>query len=323
MTPTTLSSPPRPVAVPTRADVRAAWLRIRGRVARTPLVESPELPALLKLETFQPTGSFKVRGALAALGRLAPGERVVTASAGNHGLGVAWAAELLGVEATVVVPATASPVKLDALERFPVRLVPDGPDYDHAERQALGLPGRYVSPYNDPDVIAGAGTVAVELLEELSGPLTIVCPIGGGGLASGVGLWASELPEVRVVGVEVEASASMAAALAASRIVPIEPGRTLADGLGGNLEPGSVTFELVRRHLDDVVTVSEAELEEAIRYLARAHGLVAEGAGAIAVAALLAGKVAPHGRAVALVTGRNVDPAVLGRVLAGGGPKPA
>ena len=151
----------RQVEAPTAEDVRAARERIRLLLAATPLVDSPGLGALLKLESLQPTGSFKVRGAAAALTALAPGTRVVAASAGNHGLGVAWAAERLGVEATVVVAETASAAKVEALRRFPVELVLHGAGYDEAEAHALGLAadgGRYVSPYNDRDVISGQVT---------------------------------------------------------------------------------------------------------------------------------------------------------------------
>ena len=292
--------------------------RIRPYLAPTPLIESPALGpgALLKLETLQPTGSFKVRGALAALTRIGPGERVVTASAGNHALGVAWAAATLGVEATVVVAETASPAKLAALERLPVELVRHGAAYEEAERHALALVAegrRYVSAYNDPDVIAGGGTLGLELP---AGPLTIVCPVGGGGLCAGVALWASTVPGARVLGVEAAVSQAVSAALTAGRVVPIQVGPTLADGLAGNLELGSVTVELIRAHVAEIVAVTEAELEEAIRFLAREHGLVAEGAGAAAAAALLAGRVEGGGRAVALVTGRNIEPKTLARVLA-------
>jgi threonine dehydratase len=264
----------RDVRPPERGEVLEAERRIRPHLRPTPLVASPSLApgALLKLETLQPTGSFKVRGALAALTRVAPGERVVTASAGNHALGVAWAAAALEVAATVVVPETAAPPKLAALERFPVELVRHGRSYDEAERHALALAAtgrRYVSAYNDPDVIAGQATVAVELLDELLGePLTIVCPVGGGGLCAGVALWTSAVPGVRVVGVEAEASQAMSAALAAGRAVPVEVRPTLADGLAGNLEPGAVTVGLICAHVAEIVAVTEAELEEAIRFLA-------------------------------------------------------
>src|ERR687896_1267353 len=181
----------REVAVPTEADREAAWEVVSARLAPTPIVPAPGLgdDVYLKLETLQPTGSFKVRGALAALSRAERGP-VVTASAGNAGLGVAWAAAALGVTATVVVAETASPAKLAALEALPVTLVRHGADYDEAEAHALELAGRgatYVSSYNDAGVIAGQASLGRELEGQLSVPLCVACPLGGGSLASGLG----------------------------------------------------------------------------------------------------------------------------------------
>ena len=286
----------RTVQRPTRDDVLAAELRVRGLLAPTPLVESDGFS--LKLESLQPTGSFKVRGAVSALTLLEPRERVVTASAGNHGLAVAWASERLGLDATIVVAETASPAKIAAIRRFPARLVVHGADYDEAERHGLSLEGRYVSPYNDAGVIAGAGTIALEL----AGAATIVAPVGGGGLVAGIAL----ATDARVVGVVPEAFPAMRAALDAGRLVTIEGRETIADGLHGNIEAGSVTFELVRDHAAAVVTVTEREIEEAMRFLAAEHGLVTEGAGAAAVAALRSGAVDADGRTVAIVSGRNI-----------------
>jgi threonine dehydratase len=233
---------------------------------------------------------------------------VVTASAGNHGLAVAWAAERLGFDATIVIAETASSAKIEGIRRFPARLVVHGNGYDEAERHGLSLEGTYVSPYNDRHVIAGAGTVAFEL-ERAE---TIVVPIGGGGLASGIGL----ATDAHVIGVVPDAFPAMRAALDAGRLVEIDGTDTIADGLHGNIEPGSVTFDLVRDHIADVVTVTEEELTSAMRFLAFAHGLVVEGAGAAAVAAVRAGK-APAG--VAIVTGRNIAPARFDVVLHGRG----
>src|SRR4051794_1103037 len=276
---------PRAVAPPTSAALDAAAAVVAARLAPTPLVPAPALgaDAHLKLETLQPTGSFKVRGALAALAGAGPGARVVTASAGNHGLGVAWAAAALGVHATVVVPETASTAKLAALDALPVDVVRHGRSYDEAEAHALALAAegaRYVSPYNDADVISGQATLGRELDAQLpaGAPVTVVCAVGGGGLASGLGLWAASRPGAGVAGDEAARTPPFPAALAAGAIAPIEPGETLADGLGGNLEPGSVTFPLVRDHVASLAAVSEPEIEEAIRFLARAHGVVAEGA---------------------------------------------
>lgn len=283
----------RTVAPPTRTDVEAAAERIRPYLAPTPLI------AGLKVETLQPTGSFKVRGALNAL--LQSDEPVVTASAGNFGLGIAWAAQRLGLRATVVVAETASPAKIEALRGFDVELVVHGADYDEAERHALSLAGRYVSPYNDTDVIAGAGTIALELPEHVE---TIVVPIGGGGLAAGIAL----ATDARVIGVVPAAFPAMRVALEHGRVVEIDGDRTVADALHGNIEPGSITVDLLR--IVEIVEVTEEQIEEAMRRLARDHGLVTEGAGAAAVAAGIDG--------VAIVSGRNVTRETFAAVLQGG-----
>jgi threonine dehydratase len=275
----------------------------------------------LKLETLQPTGSFKVRGGLAALSR-AGGAPVITASAGNAGLGIAWAAAALGVDATVVVAETASPAKIAALEALPVRLIRHGAGYDDAEAHALELAaarGTYLSSYNDTGVIAGQSTLGRELDAQLPGPVTVACPTGAGSLASGLGLWAADRAGARVVAVEAERSPALSTALAAGRITPIDVGETIADGLAGNIEPGSVTFELIRDHVAALESASEPEIEEGMRFLARAHGIVAEGAGAAAVAAVLAGRISGDGGPlVIVVTGRNVELARLAAVLGAG-----
>lgn len=310
----------RKVHAPRPSDITAAAARLAPHLVPTPLLASPALGdgVELKLELLNPTGSFKVRGALSAMSRVASGERVVTASTGNHALGVAWAANRLGVHATVVCPETTSPAKLDALGRTDVALVLHGTAADEAEAYALSLAGpgvRYVSAYNDPDVIAGQGTLVGELPSLGDGPVTIVTPVGGGGLAAGVGLASSVLDGVHVVGVESEASHAMRAALDAGRIVPIDEQPSLADGLSGNLEPGSVTFELVRRHVEDVVLVTEQELATAIRLLAR-EGLVVEGAGAAGVAALASGRLGTRAeRTVIVLTGRNIALSLFAQIL--------
>jgi len=315
----------RRVGEPTVDDLRTAEAVVREGLAPTPLVAAPALGpgVLLKVETVQPTGSFKVRGALAAVAQARPGEHVVTVSAGNHGLGVAQAAALLGRSATVVVPENASRAKVDRLRPFPVDLVLAGDGYDAAEAHALDLArggGLFVSPYNDPHVIAGQRTIAVEIGAALDGPLTIVVPVGGGGLVAGVALWAAGRDDVRVVGVEAAASRAMSAAVRTGRVVEVPIGATLADGMAGNVEAGSVTVAIAARHVDAWVAVDEDELRAAIRLLAFDSGLVAEGAGAAATAAVLAGRVAddrPGARVVALVSGRNITPEALREVLAG------
>ena len=313
---------PRAVRTPTVADVELAWRTIGSHLVPSPVDhgggQASAGDPVLKLESLQPTGSFKVRGALNALAQLDPDVRVVTASAGNHGLGLAYAAQLLGRQATVVVSTKASPAKFSRLRTFGVELVQIGDSFDDAEEHALALAGRgahYVSAYNDPDVIAGQGTIGYELTQQLGEDLTVVCSVGGGGLAAGLGLWSSSHPAVRLIGVESERSTAVSQTVRSGADVVVEVGDTLADGMAGNIERGCVTPAVIARHVADLVTVSEDEIRTGLRYLATERGYVAEGAGAVAVAALLAGKVALRGQAVAIVSGRNITTSTLASVL--------
>jgi threonine dehydratase len=299
---------------------------------RTPLRRSEWLSracsteVFLKLESLQPTFSYKIRGATNAILRLveqygADSPRLVTASAGNHGRALATAAMHAGIALTVYVPEHAPRTKLDAIRATGADLRPCR-DYDDAERQAKAHAATgqavFVSPYTHPDVIAGAGTVALEILEEQP-RATIVVPIGGGGLISGIALAAAatrgEPPDV--VGVEVEASSPFTRGREAGRIVPIDVGPTLADGLAGNLDPDTVTFDIVQRLVPEIALVSESALREAIRGLMMYEKVVVEAAGAAGVAALLSRRFVPGDRPVAVViSGGNVDRSVLQSVLA-------
>src|SRR5207244_3812978 len=239
------------------SDVRAAAERIRPFVVRTPLERSVGLSALcgtdvwLKFECFQLTGSFKLRGALNALMTMPDAQRqrgVVTASAGNHGLGVARAAAVLGVRATVIVPETASPAKVEALRNSGAELLLRGASYDEAESAAMstaserGLP--FISAYNNAAVVAGGGTIALEVVDDLPSVRSMVVPAGGGGLIGGIGVAAHGLnPEMAIYGVQSTASPALHAALKAGRRVPVEVMPSLADGLSGNVEAGSVTLD--------------------------------------------------------------------------------
>ena len=313
----------RRLTVPTPDDLARALAVVRAHLPPTPAVATTAAPdGLLKLECLQPTGSFKVRGALAGMAALSEEERergVVTASAGNHGLGVAYAASRLGVPATVVVPTTASPAKVAALHGYPVTLVQAGNDYFAAEQHALGLAAAgatYLSAYNECAVIAGQASIGAELDNQVDAPMTVVVPVGGGGLSSGICLWAAQRPGVRVIGVEAAASMPVSAAASAGRVVEVPVGETLADGLAGNIESNSITPAIIQAHAYALTSVSEAEIRAAIRFLAARHGLVVEGSGAVGVAALLAGKVAIAGRPVAIVTGRNIELSTVARILA-------
>jgi threonine dehydratase len=321
------------------ADILAARRRIAGIAQPTPLEHSRPLSAYtgaevyLKLECAQVTGSFKLRGAANAI--LADGARrpVLACSAGNHALGVAHAAALAGVEATLVVPETASPAKLAALGRYPARVLRLGASYDEAEAAALRLAQeeglRFVSPYNHPDVVAGQGTLGAEILEQLPGAEALIVGVGGGGLIGGVGLWAKAMnPNIRVIGVQAESSAAMLASLRAGQIVAAPDLPTLADGLAGGIEPGAITFPLVQRVADTLIAVSEVQIAAAMRWAFHEHHLIVEGSAAVTIAALLNGLVAGIAgrRVVALLCGRNVASETLLGVLGepgGGSREPA
>lgn len=311
-------------------DIVAAGRRLAPHLPPTPLVHSPWLSARasadvrLKLESLQATRSFKVRGALNALTRLAalaPAPVVVTASAGNHGRAVAWAAERLGLRAVVFTPAAAPQAKLGPIRSHGADLRSLAADYEDAERMAMAFSRTtgavFVSAYSQEDVIAGAGTVALEIRDTWPDVDAIVVPIGGGGLASGIARIAKAAnPAIRVVGVEAAQSSAFTAARAAGRIVPITVGHTIADGLSGNVDPQTLTWDYIRDLVDEVVTVSEDDLAEGLRSLVAEDHLIAEGAGIAAVAAVAARRVTLDGsRAAIVVSGANIDNSTLVEVL--------
>jgi threonine dehydratase len=315
----------------TLLDVVAAARRIAPYIVRTPLERSGHLSEAanadvwLKLECFQTTGSFKLRGALNALLTLDEASRkrgVLTASAGNHGLGVARAAALTGVPATIVVAETASAAKVELLRASGCELVLHGVDYDAAEAHAISLAetggSTFVSAYAHPGVVAGGGTLALEVLEALPDADVLIVPGGGGGLISGVALAAKALRRsIKVYGVQSTASPALKAAFDAGRQVTVPIEDSLADGLAGNLAADSITVELARRYVDDVVLVTESEIAAAMRLVLEQEHCLVEGSAAVTVAALLKGELPVAGKRVALLlTGRNVAPSVLRQVLA-------
>jgi threonine dehydratase len=282
----------------------------------------------LKLESLQVSNSFKSRGAFnAVIARLERNEKrsmkLVTASAGNHGRALAAAAETFGLPLVVFTPADAPRTKLSAIERHGATLRAEAPDYDEAERRAKTFAAEtgavFISPYNDPDVVAGAATVAVEIFEDAPATEMLLVPIGGAGLASGMGIAAKAIaPACTVIGVEVEASCAFQTSVRAGRLVEIVPGATLADGLGGNPDPDTITFGLVRQFVDRVETVSEGDLAAAVAGLVANEHLVAEGAGAAATAAIIGRRVDTRGKKIAaVVSGANIDAARLVEVLSG------
>jgi threonine dehydratase len=304
--------------LPTPQMIREAAARLRDVTKITPLTYSRLLSdragvdVYLKCENLQRTGSFKLRGAFNALATLPDESRragVLASSAGNHGLGVAYAAKQLGVRATIFVPADAPAVKRKGIVALGAEVDASQPNYDAAHALALQQAERtgmsYVNPCAGATLLAGQGTVALEILDELPGVKTIVAPVGGGGLAGGIGaLLRAEHPNVRLVGAQSAHTDAMARSLRAGRRVEVDTPPTLADGLAGQIDDEG--FEIGKRTLNDVVVVSEEAMADAILWLDREHGLRVEGSGAVGVAAVLGG-LSLEGPVVVVLSGGNID----------------
>jgi len=315
----------------TLADVRAAGARIAGRVHRTPLLSSASLgrragvSVFLKCESLQKTGSFKARGALnktLSLGAAERAQGIVTVSAGNHAQAVAWAAASVGAPCVVVMPGDAPRAKIDAVRGYGAEIV----FHDNREtlfvklaevRDARGL--TFIHPFDDPVVLAGAGTAGLEIVEDLPDVDVVIVPVGGGGLLGGIATAVKALrPAARVIAVELAAGPGLAPALAAGKPVPVSrPAGTLADGMTPPFV-GALPLDIVKSHGIELHTVAEDDIMRAMRELALRAKLVTEGSGAAATAALLSGRIAltPGARVAVLVSGGNVDADRLGRVLA-------
>ena len=311
-------------------DIVAARQRIGPVVGTSPLrasewLSTADAAIFLKIETVQPTSSYKIRGAFNAAQRLVdetPGgrPRLVTASAGNHGKALAYAARMLGLPLIVFIAADAPRAKIEAIRAAGADVRPCR-DYDEAERQAKasGAAGEaiFISPYAHPDVIAGAGTLGLELLDQLPQLDAVVVPIGGGGLISGIGTAIkARSPRTRVVGVEVAASSPFTRSLAAGRIVTIDVAPSLADGLTGNLDPDTPTFDIVRRVVDEIVVVGEAAVAAALAGVVTHEHVLVEGAAATGVAAVQSGKLRLRGNVAVVLTGGNIDSERLVSVIA-------
>jgi threonine dehydratase len=311
-------------------DVRAARERVGARVRKTPLLPAGELSrrvgarTLLKAENLQLTGSFKVRGAFNRLSQLSDAERaagVVAASAGNHAQGLAFAARALGVEATAVMPAGAPLAKIAAVKQYGGEVVLNAGSYDEAKHAAdelsRGAGKVLVHAFDDPQVVAGQGTAGLEIVDELPGVRLVVVPLGGGGLATGIAMAVKSLvPGARVVGVQAEACAPYIDSLAEHRPIGARSANTICDGIAVK-QPGELTLPLVERWIDEVVTVSDDEVAQAMVLLLERSKLVVEGAGAVGVAALMQGKVrAPaDGEVCAVLSGGNVDASLLAECI--------
>ncbi len=313
------------------AEVRAAEERIRPHLLRTPVVPAVALtaevgsPVVLKCENLQHTGSFKARGALSKTLSLSPGELargIVTASTGNHGAAVAYAARIVGAEALVVVPADANPSKLAAIERLGGRIHVHGSDSVESETGARELARErgmtYISPYNDAQVIGGQGTLGLELLDQVDSLAAVYVAVGGGGLASGVaGIIKSISPSTRVIGCSPLASAVMYHSLAAGRILDMPSDATLSDGTAGGVEADAITFDILADLLDDFVTVEESDIRAAFLELIEVEHLLVEGSAAMAYAAARVHADSATGTMAVILCGGNVGVDRLREIIRG------
>jgi len=312
-------------------DIQDARRLIRNEVNKTPLVRSQYLSdlcgsdAYLKLENLQVTNAFKIRGALNRMMNLTPEEKargVIAASSGNHAQAVAIGAEKLNLTATVVVPETTPRIKVEKIRKHNVELIIHGEMYDYAEQYARNLAkekgATFVSSYNDPLVVAGQGTVGLEILEDLPTADSIIVPVSGGSVLSGVAIAAKSIkPNIKILGVQPETVAAMYHCLKAGKIINMEMRHTIADGLDGNIEQGCITFELIQRYVDEILLFNEDTIRKMIRVLWEKEGQVVEASGAISIAPIVeAPKRFTGKRTVAVITGGNIDDALFQDILA-------
>jgi len=313
-------------------SIRNAARLIGDRIIRTPLVFSPSLSrrfdaaVYLKLENLQKTGSFKIRGAthklLACRDQIGP-DGVVAASAGNHAQGVALAAQLAGVPATIVMPEWASITKQEATRAYGGEVVIRGKTLEACLEHARDLAAQgltFIHPFNDLEVITGQGTLGLEIFEDLHAPDLILVPVGGGGLIAGITAVAAAIrPQTRIIGVQAAACPSALEARRQGRVVRVDAAPSIADGINVK-ELGELTFAIMREGLDEVVLVAEEQIAAAILMLLETKKTLAEGAGAVPLAALLSGAIRPpkNSRVVLVISGGNLDSPLLGRIIAQG-----
>ena len=311
-------------------DIQDARKAIASFVKCTPLVRSHFLSnlcngdVLLKLENLQVTNSFKPRGAFNRLLHLSTEERrgIITASAGNHGQAVAYAAQKLKFPARIVVPKTTPKIKIDGIKKYDADLVLFGETYDEAEQKAKELALKdgcaYISPYDDELIIAGHGTIGLEIIEALPNVDAVIVPVGGGGLVSGISIAIKSIkPNVQVIGVQSEASPVMYESLKAGRIVEARKTETIAEGLSGGIEKDAITFKIAQEYVDEVLLVREETIRRAVYLLWTREKQVTEGSGAAAIAPIMENKSKFAGKTVvAVITGGNIDTKLFQSILA-------
>ncbi len=309
------------------ADVYRAVKQLDGIITKTELIHSPFFSqscgndVFIKPENLQNTGSFKLRGAYNKISQLSEAEKakgVITASAGNHAQGVAYAAQKLGVKAVITMPATTPIIKVEATRSYGAEVVLSGDSYDDAYAKSLELQKEhgyvFIHPFNDVEVLLGQGTTAIEIYNQLKDVDAILVPIGGGGFASGVALASKAInPHVKVIGVEPEGAACMKNSLAHGKVTSLSQVDTVAEGTAVKT-PGDLTFEFIRKYVDEIITVSEFEIMSALLSLIEKHKLIAEGAGVLSLAAL--NKLGFKGKKVVpIVSGGNIDISTISALI--------
>ncbi len=310
-------------------DVKKAYDNLKSTVRKTPIDESRTISEItggkvfLKAENLQKTGAFKIRGAFNKIINLSNEEQakgVIAASAGNHAQGVALAASSAGIRSTIVMPEGASVTKVIATKGYGANVVLSGQNYDESYKKALELQKSegsvFVHAFDDPYVIAGQGTIAIEILEELPETEFIIVPIGGGGLISGIAVAAKSLkPSVKIIGVQAEGAASAYKARQNNKIIELESAYTIADGIAVR-KTGDLTFSLIQKYVDDIITVNDEEIAHAILTLLERSKIVVEGAGAVGAAALIHNKLDIRDRnAVVVISGGNIDANIVSRII--------
>jgi len=310
-------------------DIKSAWERISQFIHMTPVESSRTLSELsgceiyLKLENFQKTGSYKVRGALNKVLRLGEVERskgVIAASAGNHAQGVAYAASQVRVPSTIVMPETAPISKISATKGYGAEVVLWGEDFDTAYSKALEIAKErgltFIHAFNDPDIIAGQGTIGLEILKVMEDVDLVIVPVGGGGLISGVSIALKETnPRIRVIGIQAEGASAVYSSFKEGRLIELSKVSTIADGIAIR-KPGDLTMSIIQRYVDDVILVSDEEISSAILLLMERAKLVVEAAGAVGVAAAISGKIPLKGvKALIILSGGNIDVNMIARLI--------
>ncbi len=321
--------------VPTLADFEQALVNVRQVAIETPVLHSNYLSSLigkpveLKCENLQRTGAYKLRGAYNRMSKLTPAERkkgVVAASAGNHAQGVALAAKKLGIKATIFMPVGASLPKFQATQNYGAEVVLSGAVFQETLKAAQEYSEKkgaiFIPPFDHHDVVTGQGTVGLEIMDQVPDVQTIIVAIGGGGLAAGVAVSAKlkaaeQGRKIQVIGVQAENASPYVASMKSGKIIEQQTKPTIADGIAV-AKPGKIPFELIHQFVDKVVTVSDNDIARAIVVLLERSKQVVEPAGAVAVAALMTGKVKPKGKTVAVLSGGNIDPLLMQKIIGHG-----